>query len=70
MAGLVINSTAVLLLNICAKLNICASNSATSPSCKTLPHILKADRTLAHFVFPDTLSFAKKTKRAKFFHPT
>ena len=36
MAGLVLNSTAVLRLNFCAKLNICASVSATSPSCKTL----------------------------------
>jgi len=36
MAGLVLNSTAVLRLNICAKLNICASISATSPSCKPL----------------------------------
>jgi len=36
MAGLVLNSTAVLRLNFCAKLNICTSISATSPSCKTL----------------------------------
>ncbi|WP_312356770.1 hypothetical protein, partial [Empedobacter sp.] len=36
MAGLVLNSTAILRLNFCAKLNNCASISATSPSCKTL----------------------------------
>ncbi|MBS1782693.1 MAG: hypothetical protein JSS78_06485 [Bacteroidetes bacterium] len=36
MAGLVLNSTAVLRLNIYAKLNICASISATSPSCKNV----------------------------------
>ena len=36
MAGLVLYSTAGLRLNFCAKLNICASISATSPSCKTL----------------------------------
>jgi len=36
MADLVPNSTAVLRLNFCAKLNICASISATSPSCKPL----------------------------------
>ena len=36
MAGSVLNSTAVLRLNFCAKLNICASISATSPSRKTL----------------------------------
>lgn len=36
MAGLVLNSTAVLRLNFCAKLNNCASISATSPSYKTL----------------------------------
>ena len=36
MADSVLNSTAVLRLNFCAKLNICPSISATSPSCKTL----------------------------------
>src|SRR5690606_34474007 len=36
MAGSVLNSTAVLRLNFCAKLNICASISATSPSCNPL----------------------------------
>jgi len=36
MAGSVLNSTVVLRLSFCAKLNICASISATSPSCKTL----------------------------------
>ncbi|WP_312752664.1 hypothetical protein, partial [Epilithonimonas hominis] len=36
MAGSVLNSTAVLRLNFCAKPNICASISATSPSCKPL----------------------------------
>jgi len=35
-AGSVLNSTAVLRLNFCAKLNICASIPATSPSSKTL----------------------------------
>ena len=34
-------TTAVLRLNFCAKLNICASISATSPSCKTLSAIIK-----------------------------
>ena len=37
MAGSVLNSTAFLRLSFCAKLNICATNSATSPSCKPLP---------------------------------
>jgi hypothetical protein len=37
----VLNSTAVLRLNFCAKQNICASISATSPSCKTLAAIPK-----------------------------
>ena len=41
MAGLVLNSTAVLRLNFCAKLNICASISATSPSCKPLCDIFE-----------------------------
>ncbi len=41
MAGLVLNSTAVILLNFCAKPNICPSISATSPSCKPLPASLK-----------------------------
>ncbi|MFN8428362.1 MAG: hypothetical protein U0V04_00125, partial [Spirosomataceae bacterium] len=43
MAGLVLNSTAVILLNFCAKPNICPSISATSPSCKPLPASLKDD---------------------------
>jgi len=48
MAGLVLNSTAVLRLNFCAKLNICSSISATSPSCKPLavivqPTVLKSN---------------------------
>ena len=34
MAGSVLNSTAVLRLKFCTKPNICASISATSPSCK------------------------------------
>ena len=34
MAGIVLNSTAVLRLKFCTKPNICASISATSPSCK------------------------------------
>ena len=41
MAGLVLNSTEVLRLNFCTKLNICASISATSPSCKPLADILE-----------------------------
>ena len=41
MAGLVLNSTAVLRLNFCAKLNICASISATSPSCKPLQETIE-----------------------------
>jgi len=45
MAGLVLNSTAVILLNFCAKPNICPSISATSPSCKTLADTTK-DTTL------------------------
>jgi len=36
MAGSVLNSTAVLRLNFSAKLNISASISATSPSCKPI----------------------------------
>jgi len=39
-AAEVLNSTAVLRLNLCAKLKICASISATSPSRKTLPVIV------------------------------
>lgn len=39
MAAEVPNSTVVLRLNFCAKLNICASISATSPSRKPLPAI-------------------------------
>lgn len=34
--GFSAKSTVVLRLNFCAKLNICASISATSPSCKPL----------------------------------
>ena len=45
MAGLVLNSTAVLRLNFCAKLNIYTSISATSPSCKPLWVTLKLHRT-------------------------
>lgn len=41
MAGLVPNSTIVLRLNNSAKLNICTSISATSPSAKTLAVILE-----------------------------
>ena len=41
MAGLVQNSTLVLRLKFCTKLNFCASISATSPSRKTLGVILK-----------------------------
>ena len=40
MADSVLKSTAVLRLNFCTKLNICASISATSPSCQTLAVIL------------------------------
>ena len=36
MAGLVLQSIAVILMNLSAKLNICASKSATSQSRKTL----------------------------------
>ena len=36
MAAEVLNSSSVFRLNFCAKLNICASISATSPSRKTL----------------------------------
>lgn len=39
MAVSVLNSTAVLRLNFCAKPNFCASISATSPSCETLCNI-------------------------------
>jgi len=35
--GTVLNLITVLRLKLCAKLNIDTSNSATSPSCKTLP---------------------------------
>lgn len=48
MAGSVLNSTAVLRLNFCAKLNICASISATSPSCKPLVTISRMDENLRH----------------------
>ena len=40
MAGLVLNSSSVLRLNFCAKLNICASISATSPSREPLADII------------------------------
>ncbi len=36
MVAEVLNSSSVLTLNFCTKLNICASISTTSPSCKTL----------------------------------
>ena len=36
MAGLVLNRTVVILINFCAKLNVCVSKSATSQSSKTL----------------------------------
>jgi len=39
-AAEVLNSTAVLRLNLCAKLKICASISATSPSRRTLAGIV------------------------------
>ncbi len=42
MGAEVVNSTIVLLLNFCDKLNICASNTPTSQSCKTLAVIGKA----------------------------
>ena len=45
MAAEVLNSTAVLRLNFCAKLNICASISATSPSRKTLAVSLERQKT-------------------------
>ena len=50
MAASVLNSMAVLLLNFCAKPNICASISATSPSCKTLCLILKLNETMTHLI--------------------
>jgi len=53
MAGIVLNSTAVLRLNFCAKLNICASISATSPSCKTL----------AESVFDNIATMKQATKK-------
>jgi predicted nucleotide-binding protein (sugar kinase/HSP70/actin superfamily) len=43
MAGSVLNSMKVLRLNFCAKRNICASISATSPSCKPLAVIASQD---------------------------
>src|SRR5690554_1267853 len=69
MAGLVLNSTAVLRLNFCTKLNICTSISATSPSCKPLPHI-KMTRysiillTLIFFSCKQTNSSDKKTQES------
>jgi len=44
MAGLVLNSTAVLRLNFCATLKICASISATSPSPEQLTAIKNKNR--------------------------
>lgn len=45
MAGLMLNSTVVLRLNFCEKLNICASKSATSPRRKPLCLMLKRQVT-------------------------
>ena len=53
MAGLVLNSTAVILLNFCAKPNICPSISATSPSCKTL--YVTLNEHSVHIQTPKTL---------------
>ena len=44
MAAEVLNSSSVLRLSFCAKLNICASISATSPSRKTLAVMLSQKR--------------------------
>jgi hypothetical protein len=57
MAGLVLNSSSVLRLNFSAKLNICTSISATSPSCKNVVRQCKKP-TLgqAHLVFANTQS--------------
>ena len=57
MAGLVLNSKVVLRLNFCAKLNICASIFATSPSCKTLAVILRKIEKIRH------LATEKKPKK-------
>jgi hypothetical protein len=46
MAAEVLNSSSVFRLNFCAKLNICASISATSPSRKTLAVIVKMEKTV------------------------
>ena len=40
MAGLVVKSIAVILINFSAKLNICVPKSATSQSPETLPAML------------------------------
>jgi len=58
MAGLVLNSTAVILLNFCAKPNICPSISATSPSCKTLyvtlhNHSITKEKYETNNTYPD-----------------
>ena len=45
MAGLVLNSSSVLRLNLCAKLKICAPISATSQSPETLAASVKDDPT-------------------------
>ena len=50
MAGLVLNSTAVILLNFCAKPNICPSISATSPSCKPSNCLITYSLCFVYFV--------------------
>ena len=56
MAGLVLNSTAVILLNFCAKPNICPSISATSPSCKPLAVRLKTTPMKLSDIYKDRLT--------------
>jgi hypothetical protein len=64
----VLNSTAVLRLNFGAKLNICASISATSPSRKTLSVSVKDSQPhiQAHLVLPTHKADNKTQKRLNF----
>jgi hypothetical protein len=64
MAGSVLKSMAVLRLNFCAKLNICALISATSPSCKTLCLIVESRRTFKHIWFLPTQKAQTKNQKS------
>jgi hypothetical protein len=64
MAGLVLNSTAVLRLNFWTKLAICASISPPSPSAKPLfPHSHLADKPFKKLLTNNQNRFSSNLKR-------